>query len=60
MVLYVTVQVWSEPMIGDAAKAHQVYGGVPDLAACQRPSGAQAVISAISGSQWSDRTAYLG
>jgi len=47
-------------MIGDAAQAHQVYGGIPDLVTRQQPSGAQAVISAISGSQWGDRTAYLG
>src|SRR3954451_10332550 len=47
-------------MIGDAAKAHHVYGGVPDPAIRQQPSGVQAVISAIIGSRWDDRTAYLG
>ena len=45
-------------MIGEA-EAHQIYGGVPDLATRQQPSGAQPVISAISGSEWDNRTAYL-
>jgi hypothetical protein len=47
-------------MIGDAAKAHHVYGGVPDLAIRQQPSGAQAVISAISGSQLGRPDSLLG
>src|SRR4051794_1645582 len=47
-------------MIGDAAKAHHVYGGVPELAIRQQPAGAQTVISAISESQWGGGRAYLG